>query len=170
MSKRALWLITGVIAIVVIVAVIVWLTSSLGPEINPAYAVAITFTNAAGKGDDAAAEAVMSAQLREWVADNCPDGSLGACIDAYSPPEWGAFTNAVFRRAQGNLVEGYDVQMVATYEDDQGFSGVCIYNRVDPTADGGWEVTRWTGWVSCDLPNSGLSSLANDADAPNAAP
>ncbi len=170
MVKRPLWFTGIAISVVLIVAVIVWLTSWLGPENNPAYKAAIEFTNAAGKGDDAAASVLMSTDLQAWVTDNCPNGSLGECIDAYSPPEWGAFTNAVFRRAQGNPVEGYDVQMVATYEDDQGFSGVCIYNRVDPTEAGGWQVTRWTGWVSCNLPNSGLSSLASDPDAPNKAP
>ena len=48
------------------------------------------------------------------------------------------------------------------------FSGVCIYNRVE-LIDGEWQIVRWSGFVSCDLPTAGLQQLAGD-DAPNRVP
>ena len=163
-----LWLVGTIMALVVVVVT----TALLVPQqTNLAFATAIDFVNTAGRGEDAAALSHLSTELQEYVAQNCPDGSVAACIDAYTPAEWGGFLNAVFRRAQPDGQNAWDVQLVATYAEGQGFSGVCIYNRVerdDPEAS--WQVVRWAGWVSCDLPNSGLSSLAGDADAPNAVP
>jgi hypothetical protein len=172
-NPRWLLIVVGVTMALVVVVVT---TALLVPQqTNPAFATAIDFSNAASRGDDEAARALLNDDLQQYVAQNCPDGSVAACIDAYIPPEWGGFLNAVFRRAQPDGQNAWDVQLVATYAEGQGFSGICIYNRVERIPDetdapDNWQVVRWAGWVSCDLPNSGLSSLAGDADAPNAAP
>ena len=155
----------GLVAVVVITALLV------PQETNPAYAAAIEFVNAAGKGNDEIAMSHLSAELKNYVADNCRDGGVSACVDDYSPSEWGSFLNAVYRRAQPDGPNAWDVQLIATWEEDQGFSGVCIYTRVEKTnaESETWEIVRWSGFVSCDLPNAGLSGLAQD-DAPNSAP
>lgn len=159
-----------IVGAVIIIAVVVVLTALLVPQqLSPAYAAAVDFVNAAGNGEDETALALLSDELQAHVADNCPDG-LSACIDAYTPPEWGGFLNAVFRRAQPDGPDAFDILLLATYEEGQGFSGVCIYNRAERAADETWQIVRWSGWVSCDLPNAGLSALASDPDAPNRAP
>lgn len=161
----------GLIVVIISLAVVVVLTATLIPQqLHLAYRAAVDFVNAAGNGDDAAAMSELSDDVRAYIADNCPDGSVSACVDAYTPPEWGGFLNAVFRRAQPDGADAWDILLLATYEDDQGFSGVCIYNRAERVTDDTWEIVRWSGWVSCDLPNAGLSSLASDADAPNRVP
>lgn len=152
---------------------VVLITALLIPEqTNRAFATAVNFVNAAGNGEDDAALALTGEVLGRYVANQCPQGSIAACIDAYIPDEWGDFLNAIFRRAQPDGPNAWDVQVLATYAEDQGFSGVCIYTRVerDPQAtEETWAVTRWSGWVSCDLPEAGLSTLRSRS-APNAAP
>ncbi len=182
MSSRLYVILAVVIAAVI--AGILALSLSLTPDnLNPAYAAAVDFSNAAGQAtapaaqSDADPDALMAPALRQHVQDSCPDGDLLPCIDAYTPDLWGGMLITVFRRARPDGPSAWDVLLVATYEEDQGFSGVCIYNRVeqleqppeeaDPYA--GWRVTRWSGFVSCDAPNAGLDGL-RAADAPNRAP
>jgi len=168
-QQRGRWLVYAVLAIIALVIVIV-VTALLVPQgTNPAYAAAIHFVNAAGRGDDALAASQLSAELRAYVHENCPEGRVAACIESYTPPAWGNFLNAVFRRAQPDGPDAWDILLLATYEEEQGFSGVCIYNRAERGADG-WRITRWSGWVSCALPDAGLSSLAQNDAAPNQAP
>lgn len=166
MKLNTLTITIGVIAL----AIVVVITALLIPQqTNPAFAVAVDFVNAAGKGDDDAALAKLSPTLQDYVADTCPDGNVSACIDAYSPPEWGDFLNGVFRRAQPDGRDAWDILLLATYAEDQGFSGVCVYTRSERVTGETWEITRWSGWISCDLPDAGLSSLMQD-DAVNQAP
>lgn len=137
--------------------------------VNPAYAAAIEFVNAAGSGDDAAAEALMSDELSAYVAETCPQGSVAACIDAYSPEIWGDFINGVFRRAQPDGPAAWDILLLGTWAEDEGFSGVCIYTRAEQAGPENWEIVAWSGWIPCNEPNAGLSSLMQ-SDAPNRAP
>lgn len=156
-----------IIAVILSLIVVVIVTALFVPqETSPGYAAALAFVNGAGKGDDTAATAQLSDELHTYVTANCPDASVSACIDAYTPPEWGNFLNAVFRRAQPDGSSALDVLLIATYEKEAGFSGICIYNRVEQMADASWKVTRWSGWIPC---GSGLADLMNVA-APNTAP
>jgi hypothetical protein len=148
--------------------------------LDPAFAVAVDFLNAAGRDalddDGRPLETWLDDALIAHIAATCPDGDAAACIRATTPPEWGGMLSTVFRRAEPDGAAAWDVLGIATYAADQGFSGVCIYARVqragvaqpdDPYA--GWRVARWSGFISCDEPNAGLSDLAA-ADAPNRAP
>ena len=160
------------LGIIIVVAIVVVVTALLVPqELNPAYAAAVEFVNAAGKGDDDLAMQHLSADLQTHVQENCADGSVSACIASYTPPEWGEFLNGVFRRAQPDGADAWDIVLLATYAEDEGFSGVCIYNRAERVEGDNWEITRWAGWISCDDERSGLSEFAEDAAAaPNSAP
>jgi hypothetical protein len=164
---KPLYVVLALIALVLIVAVTALLVPS---ETNPAFATAVNFVNASGKGDDALAIQALAPVLQDYVMNNCPDDSVSACIDAYTPAEWGKFLSAVFRRAQPDGAQAWDIQLVATYELGQGFSGVCMYNRVEQLADNTWQITRWSGWMSCDEANSGLTNLISDPTVPNRAP
>lgn len=167
MSRRSLIFIAG--AGVVSVIVTIALTLMFTPDkSHPAYAAAVAFMNTAGSGDDAAASALLADDLRQWVMENCPGGSVSACIDGYIPDEWGNLISAVFRRA---LMDrgAWDVQLVATYEHGQGFSGVCIYHRMEEVAPGDWRVAAWSGFISCDAAGGRIQGLRRD-DAPNRAP
>jgi hypothetical protein len=167
MNNRLTYLMAAVGALAVVVVV----TALLVPDNVPAYEAAVAFANAAGKGDDSTAMSLLSEELQAWVRANCPGGSVSACVDDYTPPDWGGMLSTVFRRAQPVPgADGFDVQLVATYEDNQGFSGVCIYTQVMRQPDGAWLVTRWSGWFSCDDPNSGLSALISSPNVPNRAP
>lgn len=158
-----------VIGIIGIVAAVVVITAALIPQqTNPAYAVGVRFVNAASKGDDAAAMAELSPDLQAYVTANCPNGSVSACISAYAPAEWGPFLSAVYRRAQPDGTNAWNVQYISTYEKDKGASGVCIYTRIEKAGDT-WQVTRWSGWVWCGDPRSGLSDLMQ-TDAINHVP
>lgn len=159
---------TLVIGIVVIVAGIVFVTATLIPQQNPPYDIGIQFVNAASKGDDATALLALSPELQAYVATNCSDGSVSACIRAYTPPEWGDFFSAVFRRAQPEGTDILHVQYVSTYEKDKGASGVCIYTRMERIGET-WHVTRWSGWVWCGDAQGGLTTLMQP-DAANHAP
>ncbi|MFW5772078.1 MAG: hypothetical protein ACOCZH_02055 [Phototrophicaceae bacterium] len=167
MSNRTLYFIFGgtVVAIIGLIA----LTLVLTPErAKPAYAAAVDFMNAAGTGNDATAYALLTPTMQDYVDANCPEGSVSACIAAYTPDEWGALIRdgaAVFRRARRDG-DAFDVQLVATYEEGQGFAGVCIYHRMEEMEPGAWRVAGWSGFVSCDEPGSGLDGLSAP-DAPN---
>jgi len=104
----------------------------------------------------------MSQSLRESVAEICPEGIPSTCIESYADDSWGGFMSAVFRRAVPDGNNAWDVQLIATYEEGQGFSGICIYNRVE-LIEGTWQVTRWSGFISCDLPTAGLQDLAEES-------
>jgi hypothetical protein len=146
------------------------LTAVLVPEhTHPAYAVAVEFMNAAGAGDNAAASALLSDGLRAYVAENCPQASVSACVDAYTPPEWGDLIRAVYRRSIPDGDRAFDVLLVATYQEDVGFSGVCIYHRVEETAPDDWRVTAWAGFLHCEEPAAEITRLRR-ADAVNRAP
>lgn len=167
MPAKRVWIVGGGIGFLALVVV---LTALLIPEgTHPAYALAVDFVKAAGQGDDETALAALSDDLRSYVASECPEGSISACIAEYIPEDWGGFLNAVFRRAQPDGPRAWDILLLATYAENQGFSGVCIYNRAEQQEDGSWRIVRWSGWISCDDPNAGLSALAQ-ASAANRAP
>lgn len=164
-SKRWLWI--G-LSVLVVLAVLVGLTAALTPgQTHPAFAAAVDFANAAGKGDDAAAFALLDEAMQTWVTDNCPDGSVSACVRGYTPREWGGLMSAVFRRAAPDG-DAWDVDVIATYERDKGFSGVCIYTRVEPDGAGAYRIAGYAGYISCGDPAS--RGMAANPDAPNRAP
>ena len=166
MRFNPLYLVAGILVTLVLVIIV---TATLVPQTtNPAYDAAITFVNAAGKGDEAVASALLSESLTAYVDGNCPAGSVAACIASYTPPEWGSFLNAVFRRSQPDGRDAWDIQLIATYEKAEGFSGVCIYNRVERVSET-WQIVRWSGWIHCGDAESGLTNLMRD-DAPHRAP
>ncbi|MGB1285186.1 MAG: hypothetical protein ACPG7F_01535 [Aggregatilineales bacterium] len=169
-SSRFNPVIITVLLITVITAIVIVTALLVPQQINPAYDAAVSFVNAAGKGDDADAITYLSVDLQIYVQETCPDSRVSACIEAYIPADWGGFLNAVFRRAQPDGADAWDILLLATYEEAQGFSGVCIYNRAERMSDDSWQITRWAGWVSCDLPDSGLSELAENSNAPNRVP
>jgi hypothetical protein len=166
MKAKSLLLI-GLVGIIALALVIV-LTAALTPEnTNPAFATAVTFVNAAVNGDDAAAMPLLTTDMQVWVGANCPDASVSACVQAYTPPEWGGLLKAVFRRATPDG-DAWDVDIIATYAEGTGFSGVCIYTRVEPDAAGNYLVAGWAGFVHCGDPAS--RTMASNPDAPNRAP
>lgn len=156
-----------------VVAAVVVVTLALTPDqTNPAFAAAEAFVRAAGAGDDAAAEAWLTDELRAYVAANCPDGSLSSCIASYTPPEWGGLFSVGFRRAAPDG-DAWDVDLISIYELDRGNTGVCIYTRMipsggDPNAPEGWRVAAWAGFAWCGDPNT--RSMATNPAAPNRAP
>lgn len=168
MKSRSIVILLVVTAVVIVG--IILLTTVLVPEnTSPAYSVATEFMNAAGKGDDATAFPLLSDEMQAYVTENCPEGSVSACIDAYIPAEWGNLLSAVYRRSVPEGNTAWDVQLVATYEEGEGFAGVCIYHRMEEVTPDDWRVAGWAGFVSCDDPNSGLNALRRD-DAVNHVP
>jgi ABC-type phosphate transport system substrate-binding protein len=164
-SRRTLWIGAGIVAaLLVVVAVTLALTPA---QTNPAFAAAETFVRAAGQGDDATALALLSDQMQTYVAANCPNESVSACVDSFTPPEWGAMRSAVYRRATPDGA-AWDVDIISHYEADTGASGVCIYGRVEQNAAGEWRVAGWAGFVHCGDPAS--RNMAANPDAPNRAP
>lgn len=163
------------IAFVVVLVGLIVLSAYLVPqETNPAFAVATEFTRAALRGDETAARTHLSADLLAFVESSCPDGQVTACVDGYIPDEWGGLVDVVYRRSvPQDSGRAWDIQTIATFEQGQGFSGVCIYLRAEnptPSNADGWTLTRWAGWVSCDVENKGLDDLRTNPDAPNRAP
>jgi hypothetical protein len=154
--------------IVASVAIIVVVTLALTPqETNPAFATATTFMNAAGKGDDATAYALLSADMQSYVEANCPNGSVSACVEGYAPAEWGALNSALFRRAAPDG-PNWNVELIATYEHDKGASGVCSHYRMQQDESGQWRVYGWAGFLWCGDPRS--RNMATNPDTPNRAP
>ncbi|MDX2077909.1 MAG: hypothetical protein SFZ02_15885 [bacterium] len=164
MTRKTIFII-GIIT-VIIAGGIIALTAALPPQNQPAFDVAVRFMNLAGTGQDEGAMALLSDELQAYVTQNCPDSSVSACIDAYTPSEWGNLLRdgaAVYRRSIRDG-DAWDIQLIATYEKDKGFAGVCIYHRVEEIAPDDWRVTAWSGFIACDDPNSGLPNLrASDA-------
>lgn len=167
MLKRPRAIALIVIGIVVSVALVVIVTAALTPgETHPAFAAAVAFVEATAHGDDAAATALMTPELAAYIARNCPEGSVSACVQGYTPPEWGEMLSAVFRRAAPDGPD-WNVDVIATYEHGQGFSGVCIYTRL--TAEGeAWKVAEYAGFAACS--DAGTRNMATNPDAPNRAP
>lgn len=164
-SKRILWI---VLAVVLAVGIVVVVTATFVPqETSPAAAAAVTFMNAAGKGDDATAFLLLSDELQAYVTANCPDGSVSACIDSYTPPEWGNLQSAVYRRSTPDGA-AWDVDLISTYERDRGASGVCIYHRVEQDDMGAWRVVEWAGFLACG--DAASRNMATNPDTPNRAP
>ncbi len=169
--SRVLWI--G-LTIIVGVAVVIVVTALLTPQqTNPAYARAVEFAQAVGKGDEAAAFALLDATMQTYARAHCPDGKITACVASYIPADWGGFESAVFRRAAPGarnptgLVSAYDVEVLATYEQGKGGSGVCIYERMEPTGSD-WRVAGYAGFISCGDPAS--RNMQTNADTPNRAP
>ena len=149
------------------IATVVVVTAALTPsQLNPAFAAAVAFVEAAERGEDEAAAALMSPELAAWAQANCPDGRISACVQAYTPEAWGDLISAVFRRAAPDGPD-WDVDLIATYQHDQGFSGVCIYTRMEP-AESGWQVAEYAGFAWCGDP--GTRNMAANPSAPNRAP
>jgi hypothetical protein len=163
-SKRLFWI---AIAIVASVIILIFASLSLTPQTSPAFDAAVRFANAAGTGDDDTAFALLSPELQEYVRANCPDGSVSACVRSYTPPEWGDFQSGVFRRA-APIGQHWDVQVIATYQFAEGFSGVCIYLRMESTAENQWQVTEWAGFISCG--DGASRDMATNPDTPNRVP
>jgi hypothetical protein len=164
MSRRSLILIAGVILVSVLFVIVI--TAAFTPgDTHPAFAAAVSFMNAAGKGDDAAAMPYLSPELQAYVGANCPAGSVSACVDAYTPPEWGALISAVFRRA-APVGRAWNVELIANYERDTGASGVCSFYRIEQDAGGAWLITEWAGFIHC----SDARDMATNPDTPNRAP
>jgi hypothetical protein len=163
--KRWIWLVAGLAISVVVILIAA--TAFTPGQTNPAFAAAEAFANAAGKGDEATAFALLAPAAQDYVRENCPDGRVSACVDAYTPPEWGGLMSAVFRRAvpDGNA---WNVDLIATWERDRGFSGVCIYTRMEADDAGAWRVAEYAGFVHCG--DQASRNMANNPDAPNRVP
>ncbi len=169
MNRTAL-IIVGIVTLLVAGGIIA-LTTIFVPENKAAFDVAVRFMNLAGTGQDDEAMMYLSDELQAYVRENCPDGSVSACIYAYTPAEWGRLLRdgaAVYRRSVRDG-DAWDVQLIATYEQDKGFAGVCIYHRVEEIAPDDWRVTAWSGFIACDDANSGLPNLRSK-NAVNRAP
>jgi hypothetical protein len=148
-------------------ALVVAVTAALTPsQLNPAFAAAVAFVEAAARGEDETAAALMSPELAAWAQANCPDGRISACVQAHTPEAWGDLISAVFRRAAPDG-DAWDVDLIATYQYEEGFSGVCIYARMEPT-ETGWQVAEYAGFAWCGDP--GTRNMATNPSAPNRAP
>jgi hypothetical protein len=165
MPRRRIFWIAGLVILSVIAIVII--TLALTPQENPAFAAATTFMNAAGRGDDATAGNLLSAEMQNYVQANCPNSSVSACIMGYIPAEWGALHSAVFRRAAPDG-PNWNVELIATYEHDKGASGVCSQYQMQQDESGQWRVYGWAGFLWCGDPRS--PNMATNPDTPNRAP
>lgn len=163
---RSRGFIIGIVILVLLIVGIIAATLVLTPAENPAFATAIDFVEAVSADDNIAAGRLLSGQMADWVADNC-SGFVVQCVNRYIPAEWGEFSSVVFRRATPDGT-AWDVELIATYEEGFGFSGVCIYTRVEESALIGWMISGWAGWISCGDPAS--REMMNRPDAPNRAP
>jgi hypothetical protein len=153
---------TGII-VVLLIATLAFIPQNA----NPAFAAAVEFVQAAGEGNDADALSLLDTTLQEYVRTNCPESSVSACVRAYTPPDWGRFRSAVFRRAAPDGA-AWNVDLIATYESGKGASGVCIFNRVEQDSAGDWRVTEWAGFVHCAEADS--RNMATNPDTPNRVP
>ncbi|MBL8120054.1 MAG: hypothetical protein JNJ78_21155 [Anaerolineae bacterium] len=162
-SRQILWIGIAVIVLLSVAGVLLVTLNST----NPAFDTAVRFANAAGKGDDSVAFPLLSDELQTWVQSNCPDASVSACIQGYIPPEWGGLISAVFRRSAPDGA-AWDVEVIATYEEDTGVSGVCSYFRMQPDSSGQWRIHQWAGFVWCGDPST--RNIATNPDTPNRVP
>ena len=169
--SRAFWIGLAIVAGVVVVIVA---TALLTPQqTNPAYARAVEFAQAVMKGDETTAFALLDKDMQTYARERCPDGKITACVGSYIPDDWGRFESAVFRRAAPGtrnptgLVTAYDVEVLAYYEQGKGGSGVCVYERMEPTGSE-WFVTGYAGFISCGDPAS--RNMQANPDTPNRVP
>lgn len=168
MDKRWIWI--GLVVVIVTVALVVITTATFTPEgTEPAFNVATTFVNAAAQGDETTAFPLLSPQLQEWATTNCPNGRVSDCVQAYTPTEWGQLASAEFRRST-RVGAAWDIDLIGYYDQQgtQGFSGVCVYTRVEESAPGDWRVVGWAGWAWCGDPAT--RNMARNPDAPNRVP
>lgn len=174
--NRSRWIWIGAGLLVAAIGIIAASLLFIPQETNPAYATALRFAENAAKGDEAVAFALLGKEAQDAVLANCPDGSLAACVDAYTPPDWGAMQSVVFRRAApdpasadgAGAFRAYDIDLIATYAENLGFSGVCIYTRVEQNEAGEWRVQSYAGFISCGEPAS--RQMATNPDTPNRLP
>lgn len=167
-NRNLLLALAGLIIGAVVVVVIV--TATFTPEgTEPAFNVATTFVNAAAQGDEATAFPLLSPALQDWARANCPEGQVSACVQAYTPAEWGRLASAEFRRS-ARVGPAWDIDLIGYYdrEGTQGFSGVCVYVRMEAAAPGDWRIAGWAGWAWCGDPAT--RNMARNADAPNRVP
>lgn len=169
MLRSRSFIVILLISVVVIVAILAAALVLVPTQTSPAFQTALDFVNAAVQGVDANALAKVSDPIRAYAAENCPDGSISACVDAYTPEDWGAMKTVVYRRS-APVGDEWDVDLIAHYESGTGSSGVCIYARVAPLDESGenWQVTRYAGFVHCGDPAS--RDMAANPDAPNTVP
>jgi hypothetical protein len=167
-SPTSRLLIFGLGGMILLILIIVIATLALTPaQTNPAFAAAVSFVDAAARGNDAAAQPYLSDALQTYVAESCPSGSVSTCVEGYIPDEWGAFQSIVFRRATPDG-DGWHVDLIGTWELDRGFSGVCVYANMQQEDDGQWRVQRWAGFAWCG--EAGTRNMQTNPDAPNQAP
>ncbi|MDX2161522.1 MAG: hypothetical protein SF162_09375 [bacterium] len=168
MRSRRTLIVIGVIVLIGVVAAIIAATAAFTPAATePAFQVALQFAEAIGRQDNLAAQRTLHPTTREWVIYNCPNGQIATCLNTLIPDEWGAFQSVVFRRATPDNTS-WDVDLIATYAEGVGFSGVCIYVRMERLTDGQWVVAGWAGWIHCGDERS--RNMARNLDAPNRAP
>jgi hypothetical protein len=169
MPRRTI-LILALVALAALVVIVVLATQLTPQTSNPAFTTAVDFVNAASKGDDTTAFALLDEPMRAYVAANCPDGSPSACIVSFIPSEWGELVSAVFRRAAPDAddVRRWDVEVIAHYREGTGASGVCSLIDVAPDDAGAWRVSGWAGFIHCGDPAS--RDMATNPDTPHRAP
>ncbi|MEO8395332.1 MAG: hypothetical protein ABI700_20220 [Chloroflexota bacterium] len=168
MQFRSLLLI-GLVVIVVAIAGVaaVLVAARLTPQgANPAFTAAVDFINAAGKGNDQVATALLSNAMKAYVAAHCPGARPSGCLRSYTPAEWGGMLSAIYRRSIPDG-QAWNVEIIANYAQGKGASGVCSLIRTEPNA-GDWLVTGWAGFVHCGDPAS--RDMATNPDTPNRAP
>lgn len=165
MSRKTLFIFVGIAILAVIV---IAMTALLTPtQTSPAAESALTFVQAVSGGDDATAMPLLSDNATAYVAENCPGGSVSACVNAIIPEEWGNYISTVFRRAAPDG-DHWNIDLISTYEHDLGGSGVCIYVRAEQDESGNFKVAQYAGFVNCGDPST--RNMATNADAPNRVP
>ncbi|MBI1259555.1 MAG: hypothetical protein GC204_18970 [Chloroflexi bacterium] len=166
MQRRTL-VVIGAVVVILAAAALILVASQLTPQAtNPAFTTAVDFVNAAGKGEDAVALALLDNTMKTYVADHCPNAAPSGCIQAYIPADWGGLLSAIYRRSVPDG-QAWNVEIIANYAEGKGASGVCSLIRVEPNA-GDWRVAGWAGFVHCGDPAS--RDMATNPDTPNRAP
>jgi len=167
MHFRTRTLVIIAVVLVAAIAAVVLIASQFTPQgSNPAFTTAVDFVNAAGKGNDPVATALLDNAMKAYVAAHCPNGSPSACVESYTPADWGALQEAIYRRAAPDG-QAWDVEIIANYAQGKGASGVCSLIHVEPDA-GDWRVAGWAGFVHCGDPAS--KDMATNPNTPNRAP
>jgi hypothetical protein len=107
--------------------------------------------------------------MQAWAVAHCPAGRVVACVKDYTPVEWGLWASAEFRRS-ARVGPAWDIDLIGYFDQPgtQGFSGVCVYVRVEEAAPGDWRIAGWAGWAWCGDPAT--RNMARNPDAPNRAP
>lgn len=167
MNKKLLIIFGGITALAIIG--IIAATAAFTPsQTNPAFAAAEAWGNAAARGQEEIAIAHEGEALRAWASANCPNGRVSDCIRSLFPPEWGDFISVLYRRAVPEGNRAWDIEMIGSFQRDDGGSGICVYVRVEQNDAGVWLVEEYAGWIWCGDPAS--RNMAANPDAPNRAP